>query len=30
LDEYKHRIVPALKIDEYADEVYRANQAAGL
>ena len=30
LDEYKHRTVPALKIDEYADAVYRANQAAGL
>jgi metal-responsive CopG/Arc/MetJ family transcriptional regulator len=30
LDEYKHRTVPALKIDQYADAVYRANQAAGL
>jgi metal-responsive CopG/Arc/MetJ family transcriptional regulator len=30
LDEYKYRTVPALKIDDYADEVYRANQSAGL
>jgi metal-responsive CopG/Arc/MetJ family transcriptional regulator len=30
LDQYKHRTVPALKIDEYADEVYRANRSAGL
>ena len=30
LDDYKKRIVPALKIDEYADEVYRANRSAGL
>jgi hypothetical protein len=30
LDDYKKRTVPALKIDEYADEVYRANRSAGL
>ena len=30
LDEYKKRTMPALKIDEYAHEVYRANQSAGL
>ena len=30
LDDYKKRAVPALKIDEYAQQVYRANRSIGL
>ena len=30
LDDYTAHTVPALGIDAYADQVYRANRAAGL